>query len=101
MINAGTFPIFITKDVVSSSATPPSTSDCCVLGYHSGLISGGNLQIYSPFAFDSSGLFGGLRGWAGGALGFRSLWFAGSVSAEVGCGGFAAMAVKTETRRCT
>jgi len=58
MINAGTFPIFITKDVVESTSGV-STSQCCVLGYHSGLTVGKNLQIYSPFAYDSSGLFGG------------------------------------------
>jgi|GEM_PF-5334000 len=32
------------------------------------------------FPLESSGLFDGLRGWAGGALGFRSLGFAGPVS---------------------
>jgi hypothetical protein len=32
------------------------------------------------FLLESSGLFDGLRGWAGGALGFHSLGFAGPVS---------------------
>lgn len=57
-INAGTFPIFITKNVVMSTSGV-SVSQCCVLGYHSGLTVGGNLQIYSPFSFDSTGYFGG------------------------------------------
>jgi hypothetical protein len=57
-INVGTFPIFITKDVVESESGV-SLTQCCVLGYHSGFTVGGNLQIYSPFSFDSSGAFGG------------------------------------------
>jgi hypothetical protein len=52
-VNVGTFPIFLTKDVVESE-----NGNCCILGYHSGLIVGGNLQIYSPFAIDTTGLFG-------------------------------------------
>jgi hypothetical protein len=58
LVNAGTFPIFITKDVVSATSGVSITGDCCVLGYHSGFYVGSNLQIYSPFAYDSSGLFG-------------------------------------------
>lgn len=57
-VNAGNFPIFITKDVVESESGV-SLKSCCVLGYHGAFSSGGNLQIYSPFAFDTSGLFGG------------------------------------------
>lgn len=57
-INAGKFPIFITKDVVESDPGV-SINNCCILGYHGAFTVGGNLQIYSPFAFDSSGIFGG------------------------------------------
>lgn len=58
MVNAGTFPIFITKNVVESTSGV-NVSDCCVLGYHSALTVGSNLQIYSPFSYDSTGYFGG------------------------------------------
>ncbi len=57
MVNTGTFPIFLTRNVVSSDPGV-SLANCCILGYHSGLISGGNLQIYSPFSLDTAGVFG-------------------------------------------
>jgi hypothetical protein len=53
-VNVGTFPIFLTKDVVQSE-----NGSCCVLGYHSGLFVGGQLQIYSPFSIDTIPVFGG------------------------------------------
>jgi hypothetical protein len=55
MVNVGTFPIFLTKDVVETE-----NGGCCILGYHSGLFVGGNLQIYSPFTIDTTGAFSGL-----------------------------------------
>jgi hypothetical protein len=58
LVNAGTFPIFVTKDVVQS-VSGVDLSQCCVLGYHGATQVGSNVQIYSPFAFDTSGLFGG------------------------------------------
>ncbi len=57
MVNPGTFPIFLTRNVVSASPGV-SLSNCCILGYHSGFTSGGNLQIYSPFSLDTAGVFG-------------------------------------------
>jgi len=54
MVNVGTFPIFLTKDVVESE-----NGGCCILGYHSGLFVGGQLQIYSPFSIDTIPVFGG------------------------------------------
>jgi len=58
-VNVGTFPIFEMKNVVSANpghmATPGT---CCILGYHSGIFVGTNVQIYSPFDLDSSGAFG-------------------------------------------
>jgi hypothetical protein len=54
-VNVGTFPIFLTKNVVSEDS-----EGCCILGYHSGLFVNGNLQIYSPFAVDTNGAFGNL-----------------------------------------
>jgi hypothetical protein len=56
MVNAGTFPVFLTKNVVSSESGV-SLGGCCVLGYHSSLIVGVNLQIYSIFSIDSTGVF--------------------------------------------
>jgi len=53
MVNVGTFPIFLTKDVVESD-----NGSCCILGYHSGLFVGGQLQIYSPFSIDTIPFFG-------------------------------------------
>jgi hypothetical protein len=58
LVNAGTFPIFLTKDVVSADPGHSLFANCCILGYHSGLFVGGNLQIYSPFSIDTSGGFG-------------------------------------------
>jgi hypothetical protein len=58
MVNAGTFPIFLTKDVVSADPGISIFANCCVLGYHSGLFVAGDLQIYSPFSIDTTGVFG-------------------------------------------
>ena len=58
MVNAGTFPLFFTKDVVSADPGDNLFSDCCILGYHSGLSVGLNLQIYGLFSIDSTGGFG-------------------------------------------
>ena len=58
MVNAGTFPVFLTKSVVSADGVPALPNHCCILGYHSGLFVGGNLQVYSPLTYDASGAFG-------------------------------------------
>lgn len=57
LVNSGTFPIFLTKEVVESQVGV-SLSGCCILGYHSGLTVGPNLQIYSIFSVDGSSAFG-------------------------------------------
>lgn len=59
MVNIGTFPIFLTKAVVSANSGTNLFSNCCALGYHSGFTVGPNLQIYSPFSLDETGTFGG------------------------------------------
>ncbi|HEY1300045.1 MAG TPA: hypothetical protein VGF07_06085 [Stellaceae bacterium] len=56
LVNAGAFPLFFTKNVVESESGV-SVAGCCVLGYHSGLFVGPNLQIYGLFAIDSTGVF--------------------------------------------
>ena len=57
IVSAGTLPIFLTKNVVSSETGITVGPGCCVLGYHSGLTVAGNLQIYSIFSIDSTGIF--------------------------------------------
>ena len=57
-INVGTLPIFLTKNVVSAITGDVITADCCVLGYHSAFNVGPNIQVYSPFAIDTAGIFG-------------------------------------------
>jgi hypothetical protein len=56
-VNPATFPIFLMKNVVSAQGT-----DCCILGYHSAFASGLQVQIYSPFTFETAGLFRGPNG---------------------------------------
>ena len=52
-VNVGTFPVFLTKEVFFN--TPQG---CCALGYHSNILVNGNLQIYSPFGIDTTGVTG-------------------------------------------
>jgi hypothetical protein len=58
MVNAGTFPIFLTKDVFSVE-NGVTISGGVVLGFHSGFFVGGNLQIYGIFSIDSTGIIPG------------------------------------------
>jgi chitinase len=58
-VTPGAFPIFLTHNVVMGAPGHNLFINCCVLGYHSGFFSGPNLQIYSPFSLDTSGVFGG------------------------------------------
>ena len=58
LINTGTFPIFLTHNVVAALSGHSIFSQCCALGYHSGLNVGANFQVYSPFSLDTSGVFG-------------------------------------------
>jgi hypothetical protein len=44
------FPIFLLYNVVQSTATPPTATACCILGYHNSF--GTPLQTYSPLDFD-------------------------------------------------
>jgi hypothetical protein len=57
LVNPGTFPVFLTRNVVES-LSGDSVNDCCVLGYHGALQVGPNIQVYSPFVVDSNGVFG-------------------------------------------
>jgi hypothetical protein len=57
MVNAGTFPIFLTQDVVMADPGHSIFANCCILGYH-GAFFDPLLQIYSPFAIDTANVFG-------------------------------------------
>jgi len=57
-VNVGTFPIFLTKNVVSATSGTSIFSSCCVLGYHSAFSVPPHIQVYSPFAIDTAGAFG-------------------------------------------
>ena len=57
MVNAGTFPIFLTQDVVLADPGHSIFANCCILGYH-GAFFDPSLQIYSPFAIDTANVFG-------------------------------------------
>ena len=50
------FVIFLVKNIVQSTATPPSTSGCCILGYHSA--TGNPVQTYGVMDWDTTGDFG-------------------------------------------
>jgi hypothetical protein len=58
-VNPGTFPILLSKDVVTGIPGHDLFANCCVLGYHSAYMSGPNLQIYSPFSLSAPNNFGG------------------------------------------
>jgi hypothetical protein len=52
------FPLFLMKDTVMSTGPSPTfPSACCVLGYHEA--TGNPTQTFSPFDFDTTGVFGG------------------------------------------
>jgi len=58
-VNVGTFPMFLTKNVFMAETGDSIFSNCCILGYHSGVNVGSNLLVYSPFSIDTTGIFGG------------------------------------------
>jgi len=56
---AGQVPIFLTDSVVMGDPGISLTSNCCVLGYHSGTYEIGDVLLpYGIFSIDSTGLFG-------------------------------------------
>ena len=56
-VNPTTFPMFFMYNVVMSDGTPNINGACCILGYH-GATGSVPTQTYSPFEFDSTGIFG-------------------------------------------
>jgi len=50
------FVIFLVKNVVQSTANPPSTSGCCILGFHGA--KGNPVQTYGIMDWDTTGDFG-------------------------------------------
>ena len=59
VISPTKFVIFLVRDVVQSTATPPSVSSCCILGYHSA--KGSPVQTYTITDWDTTGLFSGTQ----------------------------------------
>ena len=49
------FVIFLTANVVQSSADPPTTTNCCILGNHTAI--GNPAQTYAVIAADTTGNF--------------------------------------------
>lgn len=43
------------KDTVMSTSSPPTLTNCCILGYHGAL--GFPTQTYSPVDYDTTGIF--------------------------------------------
>ena len=59
VVNTGTFPLFLTKNVVMTSGGTSLFNNCCILGYHSAFqAAGGSLQVYSPLEIDTTSAFG-------------------------------------------
>ena len=50
------FAIFLVRNIVQSTANPPSTSGCCILGFHSAV--GSPVQTYGVMDWDTTGDFG-------------------------------------------
>jgi len=50
------FPIFLMYNTVMSIGVPNNLNKCCILGFHDAI--GSPIQTYSPFDFDTTGLFG-------------------------------------------
>lgn len=50
--------LFLLANVVQSDSDPPSTSSCCILGYHSAV--GTPVQTYGTIDWDTSGNFSGV-----------------------------------------
>ncbi len=59
LVNVGTFPIFVMKNVVMGAPGTDLFANCCVLGFHDSFNVGPNIQIFSPFDLDTTGIFGG------------------------------------------
>jgi hypothetical protein len=51
-INVGTLPLFLLRNVVMDENN--NVAQCCIIGYHSGLLVGGKLQVYSVSDVDST-----------------------------------------------
>jgi hypothetical protein len=57
-VNVGTLPMILVDSVVSAETGHSITTNCCVLGFHSGFYNGANLQVTAIFDLDYSELFG-------------------------------------------
>ncbi|MFN7994857.1 MAG: hypothetical protein U0Q18_14715 [Bryobacteraceae bacterium] len=55
VISPTKFAIFLTSNVVQSKVDPPTSSNCCILGYHTAI--GNPTQTYAVMSWDTSGNF--------------------------------------------
>lgn len=58
LINIGTVPLFLTRNVVEATSGTNLFSNCCALGYHSAFNVGQNTQVYGIFEVDTAKFFG-------------------------------------------
>jgi len=56
VISPTKFVIFLVKNIVQSTANPPSTSGCCILGFHTA--QGSPVQTWGVMDWDTTGDFG-------------------------------------------
>jgi hypothetical protein len=59
VISPTKFAVFLIKNVVASSVTPPTVSNCCIFGYHSA--TGSPAQTYGVMDYDTTGQLGTVR----------------------------------------
>ena len=59
VISPTKFVIFLTTNVVQSKADPPTSTNCCVLGYHTAI--GNPVQTYAVMSWDTTGNFVGVK----------------------------------------
>ena len=48
----------MTKNVVFTTSGTNLFQNCCILGYHGTFPAVPNIQVYSPFCLDTTGIFG-------------------------------------------
>ena len=94
VISPTKFVVFLTANVVQSKVDPPTTSDCCILGYHTAV--GNPVQTYAVMSWDTSGNFLAkdattssheIAEWMDDPLGNNSVPAWGGIGQQSGCQG--------------
>lgn len=60
VVSASQLVVFLLRDIVESTATPPTTSACCILGFHGSTTRGNTVQTWAVVDWDSSNDFAGV-----------------------------------------